>query len=117
MATTSTANAAFARSIGASASYLKSAEVVDPEQQKKLDQVFFGASVTYANERGSVKTITIVGVDEADLSRGQLSWESPVARALMKAHEGDVVEVRAPSGVEQIEVLEIRYGGARGETQ
>ena len=96
---------------------LESAEVVDPKQQKKLDQVFFGASVTYANERGSVKTITIVGVDEADLSRGQLSWESPVARALMKAHEGDVVEVRAPSGVEQIEVLEIRYGGGRGKTE
>jgi len=55
--------------------------VVDPEQQKKLDQVFFGASVTYANERGNVKTITIVGIDEADLSRGQVSWVSPVARA------------------------------------
>ena len=90
--------------------------MVDPEQQKKLDQVFFGASVTYANERGNVKPITI-GIDEADLSRGQVSWVSPVARALMKAHQGDVVEVRAPSGVEQIEVLEIRYGGARGETQ
>ena len=47
--------------------------MVDPEQQKKLDQVFFGASVTYANERGNVKTITIVGIDEADLSRGQVS--------------------------------------------
>ena len=96
---------------------LESAEVVDPKQQKKLDQVFFGASVTYANERGNVKTITIVGIDEADLSRGQVSWVSPVARALMKAHEGDIVDVHAPSGVEQIEVLEIRYGGARGETQ
>jgi transcription elongation factor GreB len=96
---------------------LESAEVVDPKQQKKLDQVFFGASVTYANERGYVKTITIVGIDEADLSRGQVSWVSPVARALMKAHQGDIVEVRAPSGLEQIEVLEIRYGDARGETQ
>ena len=54
--------------------------MVDPEQQKKLDQVFFGASVTYANERGNVKPITI-GIDEADLSRGQVSWVSPVARA------------------------------------
>ncbi len=96
---------------------LESAEVVDPKQQKKLDQVFFGASVTYADGRGNVKTIRIVGIDEADLSRGQVSWVSPVARALMKAREGDTVEVRAPSGVEQIEVLEIRYGGARGETQ
>jgi len=96
---------------------LASAEVVDPKQQKKLDQVFFGATVTYADGRGNVKTITIVGIDEADLSRGQVSWVSPVARALMKAHEGDIVDVHAPSGVEQIEVLEIRYGGAHGETE
>jgi transcription elongation factor GreB len=96
---------------------LESAEVVDPKQQKKLDQVFFGASVTYAKDCGNVKTITIVGIDEADLSRGQVSWVSPVARALMKAHKGDIVEVRAPSGVEQIEVLEICYGGARGDAK
>jgi transcription elongation factor GreB len=93
---------------------LESAEVVDPKQQKKLDQVFFG---THANDRGNVKTVTIVGIDEADLSRGQVSWVSPVARALMKAHEGDIVEVRAPSGVERVEVLEIRYGGACGEAE
>src|SRR6516225_9204394 len=105
------------RRIGFLSTRLESAEVVEPKQQKKLDQVFFGASVTYANERGNVKTITIVGIDEADLSRGQVSWVSPVARALMKAHQGDIVEVRAPSGLEQIEVLEIRYGDARGETQ
>jgi transcription elongation factor GreB len=96
---------------------LQSAEVVDPKQQKKLDQVFFGATVTYADGRRNVKTITVVGIDEADLSRGQVSWVSPVARALMKAHESDFVEVRAPSGVEQIKVLEIRDGGARGETE
>ena len=96
---------------------LESAEVVDPKQQKKLDQVFFGATVTYADRRGDEKTITIVGIDEADLSRGQVSWVSPVARALMRAHRGDIVEVRAPSGVEQIEVLEIRYGAARGATE
>ena len=96
---------------------LESAQVVDPTQQKKLDQVFFGATVTYADGRGNVKTITIVGIDEADLGRGQVSWVSPVARALMKAREGDIVDVRAPSGVEQIEVLEICYGGARGEAE
>jgi transcription elongation factor GreB len=96
---------------------LESAEVVDPKQQKKLDQVFFGATVTYADGRGNVKTITVVGIDEADLSRGQVSWVSPVARALMKAHQGDIVEVRAPSRVEQIEALEIRYGSVRGETE
>src|SRR5262244_3023736 len=85
---------------------LASAEVVDPKQQKKLDEVFFGATVTYADGRWNVKTIMIVGIDEADLSRGQVSWVSPVARALMKAPEGDIVDVHAPSGVEQIEVLE-----------
>jgi transcription elongation factor GreB len=86
--------------------------VVDPNQQRNRDQVFFGATVTYANGRGSEMTMTIVGVDEADLDRGQVSWLSPVARALMKAHQGDIVELRAPSGVKQIEVLAIRYGVA-----
>jgi transcription elongation factor GreB len=89
---------------------LERAEVVDPNPQKKLDQVFFGATVTYATARGTEMTITIVGVDEADLDRGQVSWLSPVARALMKAHQGDIVELRAPAGIEQIEALAIRYG-------
>src|SRR5436190_2349644 len=88
---------------------LESAEVVDPKQQKNRDQVFFGASVTYADRRGTEKTVTIVGIDEADLDRGQVSWISPIARALMKAYEGDVVELRTPSGIEPIEVIEIRY--------
>lgn len=90
---------------------LETAEVVDPTQQKNLDRVFFGATVTYAHERGTERTITIVGVDEADLDRGQVSWVSPIARALMKAREGDIVELRTPAGIEQIEVLAIRYGG------
>jgi transcription elongation factor GreB len=91
---------------------LESAEVVDPNQQRNRDQVFFGATVTYATGRGSEMTITIVGIDEADLDRGQVSWLSPVARALMRASVGDIVELRAPAGVEQIEVLAIRYGAA-----
>ena len=88
---------------------LESAEVVDPSQQKNRDQVFFGATVTYADRRGGEKTITIVGIDEADLDQGQVSWISPIARALLKAHEGDVVELRTPSGIEPIEIVEIRY--------
>jgi transcription elongation factor GreB len=91
---------------------LESAEVVDPNQQRNRDQVFFGATVTYANERGTEMTVTIVGIDEADLDRGQVSWLSPIAKALMKAHQGDIVDLRAPAGVDQIEVLAIRYGGA-----
>jgi transcription elongation factor GreB len=94
---------------------LESAEVVDPKQQRNLDQVFFGATVTYADGRGTEKTITIVGIDEADFARGQVSWISPIARALMKAHEGDIVEFRTPARVERIEVLEIRYEGGDGE--
>ena len=90
---------------------LESAEVVDPRQQKNHDQVFFGATVTYADRRGAEKTVTIVGIDEADLDHGQVSWISPVARALMKAREGDVVELRTPAGIEPIEVIEIRYQG------
>ena len=88
---------------------LESAEIVDPHRQKNRDQVFFGATVTYADRDGAEKTITIVGIDEADLDQGQVSWVSPIARALMKAHEGDVVELRTPSGIEPIEIIEIRY--------
>ena len=88
---------------------LEAALVVDPRQQTRHDQVFFGARVTYANQHGAEKTVTIVGIDEADLERGQVSWISPIARALLKAHEGDTVELRTPTGTEQIEVLEIRY--------
>ena len=88
---------------------LESAEIVDPSRQTRRDQVFFGASVTYADPHGAEKTVTIVGIDEADLDQGQVSWISPIARALLKAHEGDIVELRTPTGLEQIEVLEIRY--------
>jgi transcription elongation factor GreB len=90
---------------------LESAEVVDPARQTRRDQVFFGATVTYADQRGSERTVTIVGIDEADLDRGRVSWISPIARALLKAQEGDVVELRTPAGPERIEVVEIRYGG------
>jgi len=95
---------------------LEIAEVVDPTQQKNLDQVFFGATVTYA-QRGTERTITIVGIDEADLDRGQVSWISPIARALMKAREGDILELRTPAGMEHIEVLDIRYGSSDADQQ
>jgi transcription elongation factor GreB len=89
---------------------LEAAEVVDPGRQAHLDRVFFGATVTYENARGEEKTITIVGVDEIDADNGRVSWISPIARALMKAQEGDVVDLRTPHGIEPIEVVEIRYG-------
>ena len=88
---------------------LESAVVVDPKQQKLRDQVLFGATVTYAGASGAVRKITIVGVDEADLGRGEVSWISPIARSLLKARVGDEIEFRAPGGVEIIEVLAIEY--------
>ena len=88
---------------------LEIAEVVDLAQQKKRDQVFFGATVTYANEDDVENTVTIVGVDEAEIDRNEVSWISPIARALMKARVGDVVEIRTPAGPERIEVVAIRY--------
>ncbi|MFZ3234942.1 MAG: transcription elongation factor GreB [Stellaceae bacterium] len=91
---------------------LESAEIVDPRRQQRRDQVFFGATVSYAAADGAETTVTIVGIDEADFARGQVSWVSPVARALLKAHEGDIVELRAPAGVEPIEVLAISYPAA-----
>ena len=88
---------------------LDSAVLVDPRQQQGLKQVFFGATVTYAKEDGGEHTVTLVGVDEADLSQRKISWLSPVAQALMKARVGDTVPLRAPSGIEEIEIVAILY--------
>jgi len=88
---------------------LESAEIVDPSRQTRRDQVFFGATVTYAGRDGAEKTVTIVGIDEVDPERRRVSWISPIARALLKAQEGDIVSLRTPSGAEPIEVVEIRY--------
>ncbi len=84
-------------------------EIVDPRRQQGLEQVFFGATVTYAHEDGTELTVTLVGVDEADLDQQKINWQTPVARALMKAREGDTVDVRTSSGIQTIEVLEIAY--------
>src|SRR5262245_6821200 len=85
------------------------AEVTDPSVHHGSDQVFFGATVTYANARGDQRTVTIMGIDEADSLAGEVSWISPVARALLKAREGDEVKLTTPGGAETIEVLEVRY--------
>jgi transcription elongation factor GreB len=85
------------------------AEVVDPSAHHGRDQVFFGATVTYANERGEERTITIKGVDEADSSRGEVSWIAPISRALLKARVGDEVPLVTPGGVERVEVIDVRY--------
>ena len=88
---------------------LERVQVVDPARQARRDQVFFGATVTYAREDDTEVTVTIVGVDEADTARGRISWISPVARALLGAREGGLVRVRTPAGTEEVEVVAIRY--------
>jgi len=88
---------------------IESAEVVDPERRKNQDQVFFGATVAYARKDNTQHKVTIVGIDEAEFANGKISWLSPVARALMKACVGDVIEFRTPSGRESVEVLSIEY--------
>jgi len=88
---------------------IEAAEVVDPSTREDTDQVFFGATVTYENSAGEELTIRIVGIDEMDPARNYVSWISPVARALIKAREGDTVPLRTPGGEEEIEILEVRY--------
>jgi transcription elongation factor GreB len=88
------------------------AEVVDPLARRDddaIDQIYFGATVTVADANGDERTVAIVGVDEIDPARGYISWISPMARALLKAREGDTVMLRTPGGVEEIEVVRVRY--------
>lgn len=88
---------------------LEIAEVVDQSRQTNRDQVFFGATVTYADSQDRERTVRIVGVDEVRHDEGEVSWVSPVARALLRAQVGDVVKVRSPGGEEEIEVVRITY--------
>ena len=88
---------------------VESAEVVDPIKQQNLTQVFFGATITYAIEDGSKKTVKIVGIDEADLTQDKISWISPVAKALIKASVGESVRLNTPAGIEILKVLAIKY--------
>jgi len=91
---------------------LDNAEVVDPRARREsdnADQIFFGATVTVSNARGEERTVSIVGVDEIDTARGYISWVSPMARALIKAREGDKVTLSTPGGVEELEILDVRY--------
>ena len=92
---------------------LDNAEVVDPTAPRDDDAesaVFFGATVTVTNVQGEARTISIVGIDEIDTERGYISWISPMARALLKAREGDTVVLRTPGGVEELDVVSVRYG-------
>jgi transcription elongation factor GreB len=91
---------------------LDRAEVVDPMMRRDdddADRVFFGATVTVRDRHGKQRTVSIVGIDEIDTERGYISWMSPMARSLIKAREGDVVTLKTPGGVDELEILEVRY--------
>jgi len=88
---------------------LENAEVVDPLRQGNNDQIFFGARVTVADADGVENTYTIVGVDEMDVAKGRISWISPLARALIKAREGDSVRFQSPLGVRELDIIEVVY--------
>lgn len=88
---------------------LESAKVVDPELQKNLAKVFFGATVTYEEKDGQHVTVQVVGIDEADLSKGKISWTSPVAKALLKSEVGDTVKLKTPEKQTILKILAIKY--------
>ena len=89
---------------------VESAEVVDPERQQGLEQVFFGATVSFCDlDTEEEQTWQIVGVDEADAAHGRISWISPLARAVLKAKVGDVVRFQSPAGMREIEVVDVQY--------
>ncbi len=89
---------------------IESAEVVDPERQQGLEQVFFGATLSFCDlDTDEIQTWQIVGVDEADAAQGRISWISPLARAVLKAKIGDVVRFQSPAGMREIEIVGVQY--------
>jgi transcription elongation factor GreB len=88
---------------------LESTKIVDPTEREPTDQVFFGATVTVADQDGQENTYTIVGIDEADPSRHRISWIAPLARALLKRREGDQIQFKAPGGDQVLEILKVEY--------
>jgi transcription elongation factor GreB len=88
---------------------LETAVVVDPAEQQNREQVFFAATVTVCDAEGIEATYQIVGIDEADASQGMISWISPLARALLKAREGDTVRFDSPGGLRELDIIEVRY--------
>ncbi len=88
---------------------LEMAEVVDASKHHGSDQVFFGATVTYADAQGAEHSITILGIDEADSAKAQVSWIAPIARALLKARVGDEVRLQSPAGIQTLEVIGVIY--------
>ncbi|MDO8768153.1 MAG: transcription elongation factor GreB [Burkholderiaceae bacterium] len=84
-------------------------EVTDPAVHHGSEQIFFGATVVYVDDKNVQRTVTILGIDEADSSKGQVSWVSPIARTLLKARTGDVLQLVTPAGIVEIEVMDVQY--------
>lgn len=93
------------------------AEVTDPSVHHGSEQIFFGARVTYANQAGEERTITIKGIDESDTAAGEVSWIAPVARALLKARVGDEVQLMTPSGLTTLEVIDVSYPAPQADAK
>jgi transcription elongation factor GreB len=83
--------------------------VVDPEARDQTDQIFFGATVCYADEAGQETTIAIVGVDEVNMEKNHVSWISPIAKVLIKAREGDTIKFQTPEGLKELDILKVIY--------
>ena len=92
---------------------LEIAEITDPSVHHGRDQVFFGATVRYVDETGEERSVTILGIDEAESAKSQVSWISPIARALLKSREGDVVKLVTPGGAHEVEILSVSYPAPR----
>jgi len=88
---------------------MKALRVIDPSRQEDRSRVYFGATVTLADEDDERITVTIVGDDEQDAAAGRIGWSAPIARALRGAAIGDLRTVRLPAGEKEWEVLEIAY--------
>lgn len=99
------------RTLGRLAARMKAAKVVDPAQQPDRSRVYFGATVTIADEDDTQRTLTIIGNDEADAGRGRVGWDSPIARALRGAAVGDLRRIALPGGEVEYEVVAISYPG------
>ena len=99
------------RELGRLSRKMKAAKVIDPTQQPDRNRVFFGATVTIADEDDNQRSVTLVGDDEADAGQGLIGWNSPLARVLRGAYVGDLRTVQLPAGAKEWEVVEIRYPG------
>lgn len=99
------------RRLGWLAKRMKAAKVVDPMKQEDRSKIWFGATVTIADEDDNHRTLTLTGDDEADAGAGRIGWNSPLARALRGAAVGDLRRVMLPAGEKEYEVMEISYPG------